>query len=256
MADLQALVDDVVAGNHILYHHGVVDGFGHLSFRSPSNPHRFYMAAALAPGRVTADDIIELDLDGEITSSDKSRPTYSERFIHAEVYRARPEVNSVLHSHSPTVIPFGVSTVPLKPVAASGSFLYPNPPIFDSSDCPEATTVLVDKPSLGKALVEKLGDSNVVLMRGHGNAVVGRNVRETVSRGIYCELNARLLLQTLALGGPITYIKESEANARRSLSAAEAQAPSHGIDRIWYMWTDEVEDSIERARQRRKAASR
>lgn len=253
MSELKELVDDVVAGNHILYHHGVVDGFGHLSFRSPKNPQRFYMAAALAPGRVTADDIIELDLDGEITSGDKSRPTYSERFIHAEVYRARPEVNSVLHSHSPTVIPFGVSTVPLKPVAGSGSFLYPNPPIFDSSDVPEATTLLVDKPVIGKALVETLGQNNVVLMRGHGNTVVGTHVRETVSRGIYTELNAKLLLQTLALGGPITYIKESEAGARRTIGM-QGRAPSHGIDRIWYMWVDEVEESIKNARRRRKAA--
>lgn len=250
MSALQALVDDLVAGNHILYHHQVVDGFGHLSFRNPSNPNRFYMAAALAPGRVTADDIIELDLDGEITSADKSRPTYSERFIHAEVYRARPEIASVLHSHSPTVIPFGVTTVPLKPIAGSGSFLYPNPPIFDSSDVPEATTLLVDKPAIGKALVGVLGQSNVVLMRGHGNTVVGKDIRETVSRGIYTELNARLLLQALTLGGPITYIKESEAQARRTIGTQE-RAPSHGIDRIWYMWADEVEESIERARRRR-----
>jgi len=254
MSELQALVDDVVAGNHILYHHGVVDGYGHLSFRSPTNPQRFYMAAALSPGRVTADDIIELDLDGEITSADKDRPTYSERFIHAEVFRARPDVNRVLHSHSPTVIPFGVTTVPLKPIAGSGSFLFPNPPIFDSSDVPEATSLLVDKPAVGKALVGILGENNVVLMRGHGNTVVGRDVRETVSRGIYTELNARLLLQALALGGPINYIKEAEARARRP-AAEQARVPSHGIDRIWYMWVDEVAESIERARHRRTAAA-
>ena len=252
MAELQALTDDVVAGNHILYHHGVFDGYGHLSFRSPSNPNRFYMAAALSPGRVTADDIIELDLDGEITSADKNRETYSERFIHAEVYRARPEINSVLHSHSPTVIPFGVTTVPFKPVASSGSFLYPNPPIFDTSNVPEATSVLVNKPEIGKALVGVLGQNSVVLMRGHGNTVVGRDVRETVSRGIYTELNARLLMQALALGGPITYVKESEA--RRSPDQQQRVA-GHGIDRIWYMWVDEVAESIERAARVRKTAA-
>jgi ribulose-5-phosphate 4-epimerase/fuculose-1-phosphate aldolase len=256
MSELQALTDDVVAGNHILYHHGVVDGYGHLSFRSPSNPNRFYMAAALSPGRVTADDIIELDLDGEITSADKSRPTYSERFIHAEVYRARPEINSVLHSHSPTVIPFGVTTVPFKPVASSGSFLYPNPPIFDTSNVPEATSgVLVNKPEIGKALVGVLGQNSVVLMRGHGNTVVGRNVRETVSRGIYTELNARLLMQALALGGPITYVKESEAKAPRSTTPENERGSSHGIDRIWYMWADEVAESIERAARVRRSAA-
>jgi ribulose-5-phosphate 4-epimerase/fuculose-1-phosphate aldolase len=255
VSELQALVDDLVAGNHILYHHHVVDGYGHLSFRSPSSPQRFCMAAAVAPGRVTADDVIELDLDGEITSTDKSRPTYSERFIHAEVYRARPEINSVLHSHSPTVIPFGVTTVPLKPVASSGSFLYPNPPIFDTSDVAEATSVLVDKPAIGKALVGILGQNNVVLMRGHGNTVVGRNVRETVSRGIYTELNARLLLQALALGGPITYVKETEAKAMRRTTVETLRGSSHGIDRIWYMWTDEVAESMERARLRRSVAA-
>jgi ribulose-5-phosphate 4-epimerase/fuculose-1-phosphate aldolase len=204
---------------------------------------------------VTADDVIELDLDGEITSADRSRPTYSERFIHAEVYRARPEINSVLHSHSPTVIPFGVTTVPLKPVANSGSFLFPNPPIFDTSNVPEATSVLVNKPVIGKALVDILGQNNVVLMRGHGNTVVGRNVRETVSRGIYTELNARLLLQALALGGPITYVKESEAKAMRSTTIETVHGTSHGIDRIWYMWTDEVAESIERAARLRRTAA-
>jgi ribulose-5-phosphate 4-epimerase/fuculose-1-phosphate aldolase len=254
MSELQRLVDDLVAGNHILYHHQVVDGYGHLSFRSPSNPLRFYMAAAVAPGRVTADDVIELDLDGEITSADGNRPTYSERFIHAEVYRARPEINSVLHSHSPTVIPFGVTTVPLKPVASSGSFLFPHPPIFDTSNVPEATSVLVNKPVIGKALADVLGQNNVVLMRGHGNTVVGQNVRETVSRGIYTELNARLLLQALALGGPITYVKESEAKAIRS-TIETVKGSSHGIDRIWYMWTDEVAESIERAARLRRTAA-
>ena len=115
MPELQQLIDDLVAANHILYHHGVVDGYGHASIRHPEKPDRFLIAAAIAPGRVQASDILELDLDGN-TVDGVGRPVYSERFIHAEVYRARSDVNAVIHSHSPTVIPFSVTDVPLRPI--------------------------------------------------------------------------------------------------------------------------------------------
>jgi HCOMODA/2-hydroxy-3-carboxy-muconic semialdehyde decarboxylase len=237
MSDLQAQIDDLVSANHILFHHGVVDGYGHISFRSPANPQRFFMAAALAPGRVTAPDILEHDLDGNLVNKEE-RPTYSERFIHAEIYRVRADVNSVVHSHSPAVIPFSVTTVPLKGIINQVSFMHEGAPVFNSRLVPEAKTPLVNSPAIGKALAGILGENNVVLMRGHGDTVVGPDIRETVSRAIYTEVNARLLLQTLSLGAPVEYLDPAEM---QNMSRAERTArKGHGVDRIWQMWLDEL----------------
>ena len=233
---LDALIEDLVVANHILYHHGVVDGYGHASVRNPENPNTFFMAAAVSPGRVTAGDIIELDFDGAQVAR-ANRPTYSERFIHAEVYRARDDVHAVVHSHSPAVIPFSVTDVPLRPIIHNAPFLLPDVPVFNTHHVPEAKSPLVDSPAIGKALAITLAHSNVVLMRGHGNTVVGPELRETIARAIYTEVNARLLLQTLALGRTIDYLNAEEAN---EMTRRMDQGPSHGVDRVWKMWTDEV----------------
>jgi ribulose-5-phosphate 4-epimerase/fuculose-1-phosphate aldolase len=238
MSDFQALLDDLVAANHILYHHGVVDGYGHVSFRSPKNPERLFMAAAVSPGRVTEGDIVELDLDGKLVLGEQ-RSTYSEKFIHAEVYRARPDVQCVIHSHSPTTIPFGVTGVPLKPIIHNAAFMYTGVPLYESQDVPEATSPLVNSPATGKALAKKLGSHTVVLMRGHGDTVVGDTIRETVSRAIYTERNAQLLLQALSMGKPITYLPDKEAAFMTSPKHASPE-PSHGVDRVWKMWVDEI----------------
>jgi len=240
MSELQTQIDDLVAANHILFHHDVVDGYGHISFRSPVNPQRFFMAAALAPGRVTAPDILEHDLDGKLVNGEQ-RATYAERFIHAEIYRVRPDVNSVVHSHSPAVIPFSVTNVPLKGIINQVSFMQEGAPVFNSRLVPEATSPLVNKPAVGKALAAILGDHNVVLMRGHGDTVVGPYIRETVSRAIYTEVNARLLLQTLSLGAPIEYLDPAENREMMKVGHSTAGS-SHGVDRIWQMWLDELTD--------------
>lgn len=238
--DLKGLLDDLVAANHILYHHGVVDGFGHVSIRSPTDPTHFYMAAAIAPGRVTADDIIELDLDGKIVG-DQKRATYSERFIHAEIYRVRADVNAVIHTHSPTVIPFGVTGVPLKPVMHTAVFLASGVPVFDTRDVAVAhNMLLVNTPAVGRALAQKLGKNAVVLMRGHGDTVVAGDIRTAVGRAIYTEVDARLLLQAISLGKPIKYVSPEEAEMLGARTAAEERGSSHGNDRIWQMWIDEA----------------
>jgi ribulose-5-phosphate 4-epimerase/fuculose-1-phosphate aldolase len=236
MADFANLIDDLVDANRILYHHGVVDGYGHVSFRSPANPNTFFMAAAVSPGRVTAEDIIELDLDGEQVAKG-GRQSYSERFIHAEIYRVRADVQSVVHSHSPAVIPFGVTDLPLRPIIHNAPFLHTGAPVFDTHHIPEATGPLINSAPVGKALATKLADNTVVLMRGHGDTVVGPTIRETVARAIYTEVNARLLLQTLALERPITYLASDEALA---MMRAMDVGPGHGTDRVWRMWVDEI----------------
>ena len=219
-----ALIDDLVSAYRILANEGVLDSFGHVSVRHPAAPDRYLMSRALAPGAVTADDIMELDLDGNPVEA-RGRKVYMERFIHGETYRARPEVNAVVHSHSPAVIPFSVTQVPLRAIFHNGSFLGDGVPVFEIREAAgENNTMLVDTPALGAALARSLGSHPVVLMRGHGNTVVGPDLEVAVFRAVYTEVNARLQLQAAILGGPITF-----------LNAYEAAKPQV-TDRPWAYW--------------------
>jgi HCOMODA/2-hydroxy-3-carboxy-muconic semialdehyde decarboxylase len=178
---------------------------------------------------------MEFGLDGEPIRDD-GRPIYSERFIHSEIYLARPDVNGVVHSHSPTVVPFTVTNVPLKPIRAS--FFYPEVPLFDTRDAAGWTNLLISNRELGRALAEKLGKNSVVLLRGHGNAVVGASVRMAVYRAVYTEANAKLLLQAKMLGGPINYLAPEEAAIMES--SQTTHRPGHGTDRIWELLKSEA----------------
>ena len=182
-----ALIDDLVVANHILYIQGVLDAFGHVSGRNPQNPEHFFMSRALAPGLVTASDIMEFDLDGKPIDQ-SGRRMYVERYIHAEIYRARPEVMGVVHSHSPGVLPFGVSQTPLRAMVQTDWFLGDAVPVFDAMEVGGKFGFLINTPALGKALAQKLDGGTVLLLRAHGDAVVGRSVREAVSNAIYTEL--------------------------------------------------------------------
>ena len=234
-AQLKAVIEDLVIGNRILYVQDVVDSYGHISARHPHDPQRFLMSRARAPGLVTAADIQVFGLDGELARPD-ARPVYSERFIHSEVYKARPDVNAVVHSHSPTVVPFSVTQVPLRPIRAA--FFYPEVPVFDTRAAAGWTNLLISTPALGKALAQTLGQNSVALMRGHGNVVVAPSVRTVVYRAIYTEANAKLLLQATMLGGPITYLAPEEAALMDKEQARHR--PGHGSDRTWEMWKQEA----------------
>ena len=235
--DLDTLIDDLVAANRILYRQGVVDGFGHISVRHPVRADRFLMSAALAPGRVRKDDIMEFDLNAKPIDQ-RGRSIYSERFIHSEIYKARPDVYAVLHSHSPTVVPFSVSQVPLRPVINTAGFLAPHVPVFEMRKVAGSRSLLVTDAALGKALAETLGDRPVALLRGHGDVIVGPNVQRVVARGIYTEVNARLLLQAITLGGPIVFIDAEEAKAGEA--NRDRNESGHTTDRIWQMWVEEA----------------
>ena len=234
-AELNAVIDDLVVGNRILYVQDVVDSYGHISARHPHDPERFLMSRARAPGLVVASDIMEFGLDGELVHPDE-RPIYSERFIHSEVYKARPDVGAVVHSHSPTVVPFSVTQVPLRPIRAA--FLYPEVPVFDTRTSAGWTNLLISNSALGKALAQTLGKNSVALLRGHGNVVVAPSVRVVVYRAIYTEANAKLLLQAKMLGGPITYLAPEEAALMEKEQSR--QRPGHGHDRTWEMWKQEA----------------
>ena len=224
-----ALIEDLVAANHILVAHGVLDAYGHVSVRDPRNPNRYLMSRSRAPILVTADDIMEYDLDSNPVDP-KGRTSVLERFIHGEIYKARPEVKAVIHSHSPAVIPFGVTEVPLRPVYHQATFLYGGVPLWDIRGvaCPDAPAMLVRNACLGRSLAATLGDRPVVLMRGHGDVVVGPDVQTAVKYAIYTEVNARLQAIAINLGGPINYISAEEA-------AARANAPSDPA-RAWELW--------------------
>ena len=226
-----AVIDDLVAANRILAAEGVVDGLGHVSIRHPGRPDRYLIARSLAPALVTAADIMEYDLDSNPIDQ-RGRAMFLERFIHGEVYKVRPDVRAVIHSHSPTVIPFSISQVPLRPVFNGAAFLSPSTPVFEIRQAAGMTDGLIRDGALGKALAGVLGDRAVALMRGHGNVVVGSAVQVAVYRAIYTELNARLQLQALTLGGPLTYLAPEEADKIN----ARAGPDGPGIVRSWELW--------------------
>ena len=205
-----ALIEDLVIANHVLAGHGVLDAFGHVSIRHPGNADRFLMSRSLAPALVTAADILEYDLDGNAVDA-RGRASFLERFIHAEIYKARPDVKAVIHSHSPSVIPFGTTQVPMQPMFHISAFLSPKVPVFEIRKTGGMTDMLVANAQLGKALAEALGKGAVVLMRGHGMAVAGPSLPLTVFRAIYTEVNARLQTQAIEIGGPITFLAPEES---------------------------------------------
>jgi ribulose-5-phosphate 4-epimerase/fuculose-1-phosphate aldolase len=224
----KALLDDLIAASRILAQHEVLDAYGHVSARSDKNPERFIMSRSLAPALVTAADLMELDADSEPIPSDKRRG-FLERYIHGEIYRARPEVMAVVHSHSPSVIPFGVTRTKLRPIYHMGSFLWSGAPVFDIRKVRKDNDLLIRDNPLGKALAATLGQCSCVLMRGHGMTVIGDSLPEAVFRAIYTEMNARLQLQASLLEGPIEFLSDEEG--RRSTISNRGT-----IERPWELW--------------------
>lgn len=224
-----ALIEDLVAANRVLAQHGVLDGFGHVSVRHNRDANRFLMSRSLAPELVTAADIMEYDLDaGPIDA--KGRGSYLERFIHGAIYKARPDVKAVVHNHSPSVIPFGISSVPLRPVYHMAAFIGAGLPVFDIRKGSGMTDMLVSDAGRAAGLVEALGSHAAVLMRGHGATVVGPDIPFAVGRSIYLELGARLQKEAITLGGSITYLDPQEA--QKVLDRGE----NTGYQRPWQLW--------------------
>jgi ribulose-5-phosphate 4-epimerase/fuculose-1-phosphate aldolase len=231
-----ALLEDMVIGSRILADFGVLDGFGHVSARHPANPNRFLMSRSLAPALVTVDDIMEFDLDGNAVDA-RGRSVFLERFIHAEIYRARSDVMSVVHTHSPGVIPFSVSKVPMQAMYHNPSFLAVGVPVWDIRKDFGETNMLVSNSAIGKSLAQALGDKPVVLMRGHGDVAVGPSVKMAVFRAYYTDVNAKLQSQAIALGGEINYLTQAEGEKAH-------KADSGVIDRIWALWKMRVQPTL------------
>jgi len=227
----RALVDKLVLANRILYRQGVVDGFGHASVRHPESPSHFLLARNMAPGLVRREDIVTFELDGTALDA-AGRRVYLERFIHGAIYRARPDVQAVVHSHSPSVIPFGVTGTSLQPVFHMSGFLAEGSALFEIRDVAGDTDMLISNETLGAALADALGLRSMVMMRGHGSTVVGSSVEQAVYRAVYAEVNAKLQMQARQLGD-VTYLNASEA-------AKAATTNDTQLTRVWELWAREI----------------
>jgi len=237
-ADLKAAVEpqilaDLVLANRILYALGVVDAYGHVSARDPRRPDHYFLSRALAPALVKAADIMAYDLDSRPVE-DCGCELYSERFIHGEVYKLRPEVKSVVHCHARPLIPFGTAKgAKLRPMSHMCGFLGCGVPIFEIREADGMTDMLIRTAHLGKALAQSLGDKSVVLMRGHGATMVGESIPEVVFRAVYTADNATVQMQAhqLAVGGEVEF-----------LSAEECEKSSKGrnVPRAWSLWKHEI----------------
>ncbi|MEX2454408.1 MAG: class II aldolase/adducin family protein [Rhodospirillaceae bacterium] len=231
-------IADLAAASRILAAQGVVDAFGHVSCRHPSAPDRYFMSRAMAPALATPDDIIEYSLDS-VPCDAAGRGSFLERFIHGEIYRARPDVGSVVHSHSPSVIPFGLVDEKMRAMFHNAAFLAAGVPVFDISEKFGATDMLVSDPEKGVAFAGSVGDSNVALMRAHGSVACGPTLQMAVFRAVYTEVNARVQHWTVALGGgrPMAALDEEEGRL--------ADVPNRGAAlRAWELWRGQVREEV------------
>lgn len=227
--DFESTVANLVDANRILFNEEVVDGFGHVSVRHPDRADRFLISRSLAPALVTADDIVDLDLDGESANSEGPR-LYLERFIHAAIYKRRPDVHAVVHSHSATLVQFGiVRGLRLQPVCHMCGFLGAGAPVFEIREAfGDGTDLLIRDAERGSELANSLGDHAAILMRGHGSTVVGGSLQEAVFRSVYLEKNAKIQSEAMKMGD-IVPLTLAEAEAADAANFAQ-------IGRAWDLW--------------------
>ena len=225
-----SLIEDLVVSYRTLAAEGVIDAYGHVSVRSETNPRRYLMARQLAPELVTEEDILEFDLDSKPIDP-RDRKFYNERYIHGEIYKARPDVMAVVHNHAPAVVPFScTSRATLKPIFHMSAFIGLGVPNWDIRDAQKGSDMLVRTPQLGQSLAKKLGKYPAVLMRGHGSTTVGENLQRAVGRSVYLELNARMQFQAIVLAGPKGRINFMDAKE------VAANVSWQNYDRSWNLW--------------------
>ena len=228
MAKLENLVEELVTANRILAREGVVDSFGHISVRHPDDPQRYLLSRSRAPDCIESDDIMEFALDGTPVDA-RGRAPYLERFIHGALYEVRPDVVSVVHNHSESVIPFGVTGRKIRPVFHMGASIGHEVPVWDSQDCFGDTALLVETMDMGRDLAKRVGSGATALMRGHGATVAGKNIRQAVFISVYLEVNARLQKQAMEMG-EVKFLTGGEID-----KVAERTGP-YSINRAWENW--------------------
>jgi HCOMODA/2-hydroxy-3-carboxy-muconic semialdehyde decarboxylase len=228
MTKLEQTLEEIVTANRILAHEGVVDSFGHVSARHPDNPNHFLLSRARAPERIEVDDIMEFTLQGDPVNP-RGRSPYLERFIHGGLYEARPEVNSVVHNHSPSVIPFGITGKTLKPLLHMCANIGHEVSTWDSHDKFGDTALLVENVEMGRDLARAMGAGRSILMRGHGATVCAPHIRHAVFIAIYLEVNAKLQMQAMAMGD-IKFLTTGEVDK------VIARTGSYTLNRAWENW--------------------
>ena len=229
MADsLAAIREELSLANRILAHEGIVDAFGHISVRHPERSDRFFLSRARAPDCIEREDIMEFTLEGEPVDA-RGRKPYLERFIHGGIYELKPDVHTVVHNHSPSVIPFGVTGTKIRPLLHTCACMGHEVPIWDSSVKFGDTNMLVSDVEMGRDLARGVGAGRTALLRGHGSVVTGRGIREVVYIAVYLELNARLQMQAMAMG-TIRFLSSGEVDKILATTGAPA------FDRAWENW--------------------
>jgi HCOMODA/2-hydroxy-3-carboxy-muconic semialdehyde decarboxylase len=226
----RSVFEDIATASRILADQGVFDAFGHLSLRHPDAPHRFFMSRSLAPALVTADDIMEFDLDAEAIDP-QGRSGFLERFIHGEVYKARPDVMAVVHSHSPSVVPFSLVPNKMQAMYHNAAFIAEGVPVFDIREKFGATDMLVGNHEKGRELARVMGDKSVCLMRAHGSVAAGPSLQHAVFRAVYTEVNAKLQIQAtiIAGGAPLAALDSEEGRLADAVNLGVVQRP-------WDLW--------------------
>ena len=226
---LRRTILDVVIANRILANQEVVDAYGHVSARHPLDGNRFLLSRSKSPELVEAGDILQFHLDGTPVEAPTS-PLYIERFIHAAIYAARPDVNAVVHAHAAEVLPFTISRTPLQPVIQNAGVVGAHVPVWDSRGSFGDTNLLVSSIGMGADLARMLGRDHVVLMRGHGFAAAARSLIEVLRMAIYLRLDAKVLTEALKLG-PVVPLSTGEITKIANVSP---DAPE--LRRAWIYW--------------------
>lgn len=226
-------IAQLVMANRIIANEGVVDALGHVSVRNPENPHTFFISRVLAPIEVTKKDIVEVDLDGQVVDKTAQKPP-GETFIHSAILKARPEMNAVFHGHPPSIIPFTVTDIPLRPLLNTAGFIHQGVPVLD--DYAPASGLLIGTREEGERVARHLGHHRVQLLRSHGCNIVAENLPRVVASAIYLNINATIQWQTLLLGKEPKYLSLQEAKPGGDIALFQDSA----MRRFWGHWSARV----------------
>lgn len=228
--DASAAISELVIANRLVAHLKLVDSFGHVTVRNPESPARFFMSRSRAPGLVTKEDILEFNQDSTPVDLRGMRP-YSERFIHARLYRARPDVMAICHNHAHELLPLAITKTVVRPALHTASVIGREVPVWDIRDHFGDTNLLVTTNEMGDSLAAAVGNGKAALMRGHGSVVVGMTVQDAVFTTFYLRLNAEVLIKAMSMGKEITYLSPGEVDCSAEL---HNQSPTH--ERAWEDW--------------------
>jgi HCOMODA/2-hydroxy-3-carboxy-muconic semialdehyde decarboxylase len=228
----RSVLEDLAAASRILADQGVFDAAGHVSMRHPGHSGRFLMSRSLAPQLITADDIMDFDLDCNAIDP-RGRNGFIERYLHGEIFKARPDVMAIAHSHSPSTIAFGLSNVPMRAMYHNAAFLAAGVPVFDIRDKFGTSDIVISSAEKGAALAAVLADKPVALLRAHGMVAVGPSLPVAVFRAIFTVTSANIQHQALALGGPVAALDAEEG---RLADVVNVQT----VGRSWDLWKKRV----------------